>query len=45
MELNAGAALYISGICNNLKDGFDLANKTINSHKAKKYFEKLIKNQ
>ena len=45
VELNAGAALYISGICNNLKDGFDLANKTINSHKAKKYFEKLIKNQ
>ncbi len=45
VELNAGAALYISGICNNLKDGFDLANKTVNSHKAKKYFEKLIKNQ
>ena len=30
VEINAGATLYISGITNNLKDGFELAKKTIN---------------
>ena len=45
IELNAGAALYLSGNVKNLKDGFDLAKKTINSFKAKKYVENLIKNQ
>ena len=45
IELNSGAALYISGIVKNLKEGFLLAKKTINSGKTKKYFENLLKNQ
>jgi anthranilate phosphoribosyltransferase len=45
IELNAGAALYLSGLTKNLKEGFDLARQTINSKKAKNYFENLLKNQ
>jgi anthranilate phosphoribosyltransferase len=45
IELNAGAALYLSGLTKNLKEGFDLARQTINSKKSKNYFEKLLKNQ
>ena len=45
VELNAGAALYLAGKTNNLKDGFDLAKHTINSKKSKNYFENLLKNQ
>ena len=42
VEINAGATLYISGITNNLKDGFELAKKTINEKLSKKYLKKLI---
>jgi len=45
VELNAGAALYLSGIAKNLKDGFELARQTIISKKSKKYIENLVKNQ
>ena len=45
IEINSGTALYISGIVKNLKEGFILARKTINSGKTKKYFENLLKNQ
>ena len=45
IELNAGAALYLSGLTKNLKEGFDFARQAINSKKSKNYFEKLLKNQ
>ena len=45
VELNTGAALYISGLAINLKEGFELARQTIASKKSKKYFENLLKNQ
>ena len=45
VELNAGAALYLSGKAKNLKDGFELAKQVIISKKSKKYIENLIKNQ
>ena len=45
VELNAGAALYLSGKTKNLSDGFNLANKTITSMKSKSYFENLLNNQ
>ena len=45
VELNAGAALYLSGKAKNLSDGFNLANKTITSMKSKSYFENLLNTQ
>ena len=45
VEINAGAALYLSNKVDNLKDGFELAKKTIQNKKLKKYFENLLKNQ
>ena len=45
IELNAGAALYLSGKTKNMKDGFELARQTIISKKSKYYFENLLKNQ
>ncbi len=44
VELNAGASLYLSGLCNNIKDGIELAKNTINSKKTKNFFDKLIDN-
>ncbi len=43
VSLNAGAAIYISGIKKNLKDGIELAKKLIISGKALKKFEDLKK--
>ena len=45
VEINAGAALYLAGQVKNLKDGFILANKTINNYQSKKYIENLLRNQ
>ena len=41
VELNAGAALYLSGKVNNLKDGFDLAKKVIDEKITKNYLHKI----
>ncbi len=45
IEINSGAALYLSGMAKNLKDGFDLAKQTILNKKAKDYFKNLINKQ
>ena len=42
VELNAGATLYLSGIANNLKDGFNLAKKVIEEKISRKYLDKII---
>jgi len=42
IEINAGAALYLSKIVNNLKEGFYLARKVITERKTLKYLNKLI---
>ena len=44
IELNAGAALYLSKKAKDLKEGFDLAKYVINSQITKKFLEQLIKN-
>ena len=44
VELNAGASLYLSGLCKNIKDGIELAKKTINSKKSKNFFNNLVDN-
>ena len=45
VELNAGAAIYIAGLVDNLKDGFALSKQTINNYKSKNYFINLLNNQ
>ena len=45
VELNAGAAIYLSGLVNNLKDGFELAKQSIINKKTKNYFFDLLNNQ
>ena len=42
IELNSGAALYLSNKVKNLKEGFDLARKVIIEGKTKEYLNKLI---
>ena len=42
IEINAGAALYLSKNVENLKEGFDLAKKVIVEGKTKKYLGELI---
>ena len=42
VEINAGAALYISGIVKDLQEGFNLAKNTIDNKKSKQYLEKII---
>lgn len=44
LEINAGAAIYISGLEKNLKDSFSLAKQVIESQKTLKYIKKLINN-
>ena len=44
VELNAGAALYLSGKTNNLKDGFKLAKHVIEQKISLRYLENLINN-
>ena len=44
VELNAGAALYLSQKSKSLKEGFELANFVIEKNITKKFLEKLIKN-
>ena len=39
--MNAGALIYISGICSSIQDGIKLARDTILSGKAKNHFEKI----
>ena len=43
VEINSGAAIYLAGITQSLKEGFIVAKKAIESGKAKKFFEDLIK--
>mgnify|MGYP001261249796 CR=1 FL=1 len=42
VEINAGAALYLGKIADNLKEGFDLAKKVIEEGRAKNYLNELI---
>ena len=42
VELNAGAAIYIAGITNSLKEGFEKARNLISSGKTKNYFTNLV---
>ena len=42
VELNAGAAIYLSGIANNLKEGFNLARHVIEKKISKNYLKKII---
>ena len=42
VEINAGAAIYLSGIVNTLKEWVDKASQTINNGKTKEFFNKLI---
>ena len=41
VELNAGAAIYLSGITNNLKEGFKLAKHVIESKKSKNFLKEI----
>tara|TARA_Y100000590_G_scaffold115130_2_gene131238 strand:+ start:10280 stop:11284 length:1005 start_codon:yes stop_codon:yes gene_type:complete len=43
VEINAGAAIYVSGIANNIKEGALIANKIITENKVMNYIEKLTK--
>ena len=45
VELNAGAAIYLSGSVKNLKEGFEMANQVIVSGQSKEFFNKLVKIQ
>lgn len=40
--LNAGAALYVSGVVRNIKEGFELANITVDSGRAKEKLRSFI---
>ena len=44
VELNAGAALYLSQQSKSLKEGFALAKHVIETNITKHFLEKLIKN-
>ena len=42
VEINAGAAIYLSNLRSNLKDSFDLAKKTIEEGITKNFVKSLI---
>ncbi len=42
VAINAGAAIYVAGICDTLKDGFLLATNAIKTGKARKTFDNFI---
>ena len=42
VEINAGATIYLSGLTNNLKDGFKLAKKVIEEGIAKNFINSLV---
>ena len=42
VEINSGAAIYLSGIARNIKEGCEIAKKSITEKKAKAYYESLI---
>ena len=42
VEINSGAAIYLSGIAKNIKEGCEIAKKSITEKKAKAYYESLI---
>ena len=42
VEINAGAALYLSGIADNIKVGCEIASKSINEGKTKNFIKKII---
>ena len=42
VEINSGAAIYLSGIARNIKEGCEIAKKSITEKKAKSYYESLI---
>jgi len=44
VEINAGVAIYLSGIVKNFKDGFSLARKTINNGVTKKFVHSILNN-
>tara|TARA_Y100000590_G_scaffold470620_1_gene667023 strand:- start:7385 stop:8389 length:1005 start_codon:yes stop_codon:yes gene_type:complete len=45
VEINSGAAIYLSGITNSLKDGFEISKSFINNGKTKEFFLNLINSQ
>ena len=42
VELNAGAAIYIAGLVNSLKEGFEKSRQLIKSGKTKEFFLNIV---
>ena len=42
VELNAGVAIYLSGLVNNIKEGFILAKKVIDDGTTKNFLNTII---
>ena len=43
VEINAGVAIYLSGLVSNFKDGFEIAKKAINQWNYKKICKSINK--
>ena len=41
VEINAGAAIYLSGKCSNIKEGAIIAHKAISNGKTKEFIKKI----